>query len=823
MPLLCLAALPPIALFAMVADLYWRGLGGPVWGYAIPAVIACAVSLWSALRLVRAQREARDELIGELARRLGSGDPEKLETEDVDHLGDLGKTLVDLRRRHLRAMSVRLKAESELRALRGDVEKTIEERTSTIAASEESVRLLLEAVPEGIYGIDNSGVCTFCNPACIKLLGYEHESDLVGKPVTEQMPIAVNLTKHSACDGKPIHAQDTFWRGDGTLFPVEYWSFPVTKGDEVVGAVVTFIDITHRKRAELALFREKEHAQVTLKSIADGVITTDSAGNVRYLNPSAEGLLGCSNKEAAGQSIAKVFPILNESTQEPERNLLPNRGWDITKGEHHKPSLLIVGEGTKIFVERSAAPIRDRDGSVIGYIIVFRDVSESRRMARQLAYQATHDALTKTINRREFERRVERVLKDRRTANRECVVCYLDLDQFKVVNDTCGHGAGDELLRQLSQMLRTHVRRRDTLARLGGDEFGILFEQCSLADAYRLANTIREAIHEFRFGWDDKTFSVGVSIGLVEINKDTGTSLAEVLSAADNACYIAKEKGRNRVQIHRPDDNEVKQMQGEVRWVTRIHEALENNRFRLYYQDIVETQADTSRQLGQHVEILMRMVDRDGKIAVPGAFLPAAERYNVIQATDRWVVREVFRWLAQPDRGTFPRTVSINLSGPTISDSTFLDFTLATLDETSVDAGRVCFEITETAAIAKLTNATSLINKLRERGFQFALDDFGSGLSSFGYLKQLPVDYVKIDGTFVKDIVDDPINRAMVRSINDIGQIMGKRTIAEYVESPQILDILRDIGVDYAQGYGISKPKPLELLGGSETRIASSA
>ncbi len=724
----------------------------------------------------------------------------------------VSEALVKVQRSVLKARAEQTRARHLIAKMEQDIDHRVKERTSALATSEETIRLLIQSVPEAIYGVDGEGLCTFCNAACIRLLGYEDESNLVGKPVSELMPTDEVHTMQAVKQGKPVHVDEaTFWRADGEFFLVEYWSFPVIKDQTVVGAVVSFIDVTQRKKVEAALFREKEYAQVTLNSIADGVITTNASGSIRYLNPVAEELLGWTKEAATGQTFHEVFMVCDEDTHEPDRGLLTRHRNGLSKHGPKASSLLARRHAKPIHVEHTVAPIHDRDGSTIGFIIVFRDVSESQQLARQLAYQATHDSLTGMINRGEFEQRVQRQLDADPSKRPEAAICYLDLDQFKIVNDTCGHTAGDELLRQLSELLRSKIRQRDTLARLGGDEFGILLEHCSLGEAFRIANGIREAIHEYRFGWDDKTFSLGVSIGLVEVTP-LHRSLGEVLTAADSACYMAKEKGRNRVQLHHPEDREVRERQGEINWLTRINKAIADDDFVLFHQEIIDTRISVDPDRPRRLEILVRMVDSEGQLALPGAFLPAAERYNLIQATDRWVVRAVFDWLSQPALASIPLIASINLSGPTISDASFLEYVLGELDRHCIDPAKICFEITETAAIAKLTNAIHLIQQLKQRGFCFALDDFGSGLSSFGYLKQLPVDYLKIDGAFIRDIVHDPIDRAMVRSINDIGHIMGKKTIAEYVESDEILEILREIGIDYAQGYGIAVPRALTEL-----------
>jgi len=755
----------------------------------------------------RASARQRAELTARISERL-TADATVLLADDPT-VAPVAAAVASLRRELLDARRRALKAEQQLHSTRVKFDAEVRARTSALAASEESVRLLLESVAEGIYGVDENGICTFCNPACATLLGYASEADLIGRPVQEFLPTPRWHLSRAASGARPIHVTEaTFWRADGTLFPVEYWALPVVKEEQAIGTVVTFLDITQRKRDEIALFREKEHAQVTLNSIAEGVITTDADKLVRYLNPVAEALLGCSTVAVKGEPIEQVFRLEHEGGEDAMASAF-GRALDghTSRASSDRPVLLVQRGGGRLHIEHTTSPIRDRDGSTIGFITVFRDVSEARQLHRQLHYQATHDALTGMINRREFERRLERLLDSDREARPDAVLCFLDLDQFKVVNDTCGHSAGDELLRQVAELLRSHLRQRDTLARLGGDEFGVLLEHCPLSEAFRVANTIREAIQDFRFAWDDKSFSIGVSMGLVDL-ESAGDSLQEVLSAADAACYLAKEQGRNRVQIHHPEDSVVQARRGEVQWVSRINDALANGRFLLYYQDIVATAGTPGQQLGRHLEILVRMLDAEGRMALPGAFLPAAERYSVINATDRWVVREVFDWMVRGG-GPRPELISVNLSGPTVSDASFLDFVLKTMEDTCIDPRRVCFEITETAAIAKLSNAVALISKLKQRGFLFALDDFGSGLSSFGYLKNLPVDFLKIDGGFIKDIVDDPIDRAMVRSINDLGHIMGKQTIAEYVESAQILGVVRDLGVDLAQGYWISRPRPL--------------
>ncbi len=564
-----------------------------------------------------------------------------------------------------------------------------------------------------------------------------------------------------------------------------------------------------RDRAEAALYAEKERALVTLQSIGDAVITTDIEGRVEFLNPVAEALTGWSNDEASGRPLQQVFKIISEITRLPvenpvEKALLQN---GIVGLANH--TVLIRRDGHEVPIEDSAAPIRDRDGHILGVVLVFHDIGEKRKLTHQLSHQATHDALTGLINRSEFERQLEDLRDNAASQHKEHALLYLDLDQFKVVNDTCGHSAGDELLRQLTAQIQAKVRDSDTFARLGGDEFGVLLENCPLDQAVRLANVLLDEVGTFRFVWLDKTFAVGVSIGLVAITASSGNS-ASVLSAADTACYAAKDKGRNRVQVYSPGDIEMAERHGEMHWVARIAKAFEEDRFHLYYQPIVLVQV-AAQNKEQHFEILLRMRDENHNLVPPNAFIPAAERYNMMVEIDRWVVRNVFNWLiANAER---PVICAINLSGQSVNDDRFLAFLIDQIKGTGVTPRKVCFEITETAAISNLAKASNFIKTVKSLGCSFSLDDFGSGMSSFSYLKNLPVDYLKIDGSFVRDMINDPIDRAMVESINNIGHVMGIQTIAEFVENRAILEKLRAIGVDYAQGYGIAKPCPLADLG----------
>ena len=573
----------------------------------------------------------------------------------------------------------------------------------------------------------------------------------------------------------------------------------------LLGTGIALFVIRRAAQAEQAMFREKERAEVTLFSIADGVITISADGKVEYLNPIAEQLTGWTKEEAQGRMLPDVFRVVNEDSREeiPSPALGAALDGQAVSTDFH--GVLISRSGNEYAVEQSVAPMRDPAGNMIGVVLVFRDVTQSRHLARQLSWQATHDPLTGLGNRIEFESMMDQLLETAGNQGKHHALVYLDLDRFKIVNDTCGHVAGDELLRQLSSLLLERVREGDGLFRLGGDEFAVLLVGCPLHRAIEIANDIRQRVEEFRFNWDGKSFSVGASMGLIPITADS-MGKPQILAAADAACYAAKEKGRNRVQVYEPGNSELVAREGEMKWLQRIHAAINEDRFVLYFQRMLNTR-DRSRM---DYEILLRMRDDEGRIVPPQAFIPAAERYHLMPMIDRWVVSATLSWAANNPKilneiGGF----YINLSGQSLNDEKFLGFVSEQIQGRDELTGMIGFEITETAAIANLTRAMRFISVLKGMGCRFALDDFGSGMSSFAYLKNLKVDKVKIDGIFVRDMLQDEIDFAMVESINRIGQLMGIETVAEFVENDQILAKVRELGVDYAQGYGIHRPEPL--------------
>ena len=677
--------------------------------------------------------------------------------------------------------------------------------------------VIYSSQPDGDYGI------TFVSESISKL-GYEPQQFLENAGFwrqcvhREDLPqVFAELTRLSEqgqrlFEYRFLHREGHYcWIQDQRKLIRDATGNPI----EMIGS---WQDITERKQMEQALFQEKELAQITLESIGDAVITTDAIGLIEYLNPMAEQITGWPAAQAKGLALTEVFKALNETTRQPGENLIERvKSSGRVMGLGH-PTLLIARDGTEYAIDNSAAPICDRDGLMIGTVIVFRDVTQNHFLARKLTWQASHDPLTGLVNRRGFEQRLSEAITSAQETAQQHMLCYLDLDQFKVVNDTCGHMAGDELLRQLAARLQNLVRTSDVLARLGGDEFGIILHQCPLEAAQHIGDDIQETIRDFPFVWQDKTFSVRASMGLVAIDSDSG-DLNSVLSAADSACYAAKDSGRDRVHVYQADDHELAQQRGERQWVTRILKALEENRLCLYHQAImpIVDPALPFPPAVRHSEILLRMISETGELVPPMAFIPAAERYGLMPAIDRWVIRTFFANYSRhaqeqlPIAAAQPYLYTINLSGASINDEQFLPFLKEQFAIHQISPQTICFEITETAAITNLGRAAKLINELKKVGCYFALDDFGSGMSSFAYLKNLPVDYLKIDGNFVKDIVTDPIDSAMVECINRIGHVIGIRTIAEFVENEVILAKLRELGVDFAQGYGIARPCSLRL------------
>ncbi|WP_404474912.1 ammonium transporter [Vreelandella venusta] len=664
-------------------------------------------------------------------------------------------------------------------------------------------QVMLRNLRDGVITWQADGILTNLNPGAEALFGVTADQ-LIGKHVSELLPDQT-LT--------PGARHEVKRRTDEQQ--IRYLEVQVSEGalgsaSECSGMVR---DITERKQLQEQLNRERDLARTTLASIGDGVITCDASGNVTFLNTEAQRLTGWGFKEALNKPIQMIYQLRDELHDQPLNN--PARQvLTQHKAVHFREHCQLVDQNKKRHpIQHSAAPIRSRNGLTLGAVVVFQDVSLTHKLSAQLNYQATHDNLTGLINRRAFETLLTELLEQTKSSH---VLCYLDLDQFKIVNDTCGHLAGDELLRQVAVKLKSHVRNSDTVARLGGDEFALILPDCPLDKAKLICEAVRCDIECFRFAWKDHTFGIGVSIGIVPIASEQPMRLSDTLHAADAACYSAKEAGRNRIHCHQPDDHFLLERHGQLAWFQRLQNALDNDSFRLFSQP-VQTVCGTGPG---YREILLRL-EENGTLISPGSFMPAAERYHFMVRIDRWVVRNTLAWLtdryrclvsqdATPDSETSKVGYwGINLSGDSLSDSDFCRDLIHQVQRADLPAGSLCFEITESAAIAQLSKVSELIHALKKCGCRFALDDFGTGLSSFSYLKHLPVDFLKIDGSFIRNIHQDPIDSAMVEAIHSVSKALALDTIAEHVETKETLAKLQSLGIDFAQGYLLGKPEPI--------------
>ena len=648
--------------------------------------------------------------------------------------------------------------------------------------------------------VNNRGEFIYVNKSHAKLWGYDSVDEVIGlSPASHcadpriAQHIIEQTIEQSYCDIE-FEAR----RKDGSLFCA---LMHATLGYDTEGReiyIASCIDISARKHTEEELLKLKR----AVESSSTGIIITDKYGTIEYVNPKFTQITGYASSEALGTQLSRLL------SSKISHGKAHSDMWDtITSGEDWSGVLRNSRkDGGLYWAKNAISSVKDSAGRVSHYITIHEDVSEYHELSEKLSYQASHDTLTGLINRREFERRVQRVISATRVPQTQHGLCYMDLDQFKIVNDTCGHIAGDELLRQIGVVLKRTVRKRDTIARLGGDEFAVLMEHCPLENARQVAKSLIEAVGEFQFNWKDHSFKLGISIGLVVIDGSNTKSMTQILSDADMACYTAKDGGRNRVHVWHQKDASIVERHDQMQWVSRIDKALDENRFCLYAQPILGL-----NNVRKHHELLVRMIDEQGNVVAPGAFLPAAERYNLSVKLDRWIIQHAFSVLARyPELTDTSNFFAINLSAASLSEAATLEFIVKWLKQYRLRGDSICFEITETAAIANFKAAMDFINTLKSLGCRFALDDFGSGLSSFAYLKNLPVNYLKIDGMFVRDIADDKVDFAMVKSINEVGQVMDMKTIAEFVENDSIKSKVTEIGIDYAQGYGIGKP--IELL-----------
>jgi len=677
--------------------------------------------------------------------------------------------------------------------------------------------LIIKTMRDTLYRVNKEGALLYASPSAENLTGYSIP-ELIGMKATDLYMYpearADFLSKLSDSKGFLDNYQVELRHKQGhAVWVLINVQAILNENNEFIGIEGIIRNISAWKRIEEALHDEKEKALITLNAIVDGVIKTDNNGNIVYMNPAAEHITGYELQENAHACITDIYNSRSENE-------------DIASNKHSVFACLSSGtsiitpeirlftrkDGQEFAVRESTSAILDSKGDISGAVLIFHDVTALRDMSNELSYRASHDAQTGLINRLEFEKRLKKNINNISTRHQGCILCYMDLDQFKVVNDTCGHAAGDVLLQQLSAILLSRFRSCDTIARLGGDEFGVLITQCDLQQGLEIADSIRKTIKDFRFIWEDKIFEVGVSIGVVEIN-NTDYSIGKLLSMADAACFVAKDNGRNRIHLYQKDDDDVSRQRLEMQWLHKINRAFEDNTFILYQQEIIPLtdNANSKVQLPVICEILVRIQDEDTLIP-PMSFIPAAERYGMMQNIDRWVIEKAFVIIERlfcnnPEQ---QRMFSINLSGASLTNPEFFHFVLSKLEQVQFPATWICFEITETAAISNLKNATLFMEQLKKLGCNIALDDFGCGLSSFTYLKHLPVNYLKIDGSFVEDMAHDSVNAAMIESINNIGHIMNLKTIAEYVNTREQAEMLKKMGVDYAQGFLYSKPSLFE-------------
>ena len=578
------------------------------------------------------------------------------------------------------------------------------------------------------------------------------------------------------------------------------------------------------ENSQSSLRSERDKAETTLDSITDAVITTDLACQVTYMNRAALEFFPAVARCHLGRKLEDVFSPTDDSGLTDEVNLAQRCINEKETIRENQFCHIQSQDGDTIILESLASPILSagndaNENAIAGVVIVFRDVSHARRLQQNLIYQASHDGLTNLYNRSEFERQLTIVAKSANKNNQNHHLIFIDLDRFKLVNDSCGHMAGDNVLREISQLMQAQIRKTDILARIGGDEFAIILMDCKFARAYDIAEKVREAIANFRFASHDKSFTFGASIGFVNLKDQQFNDDMDLLSMADKACMAAKNSGRNRIHIYRSEDSHVTQHQEHTRWVSRVTDALEHDNFVLYYQKIAPANSNDTAKTS--AEILIRMLGADNEIIAPGAFLPAAERYGLMKFIDKWVIEHFCEWAAD-NPSVFDKipVFSINLSGQSLSDAEFLSYLVNYFATPPINPKQICFEITETSAIQNIANARKFINRLKEMGFSFSLDDFGSGMSSFSYLKHLAVDALKIDGAFIKNIEREAVDHSMVRSINDIGHVMGIQTVAEFVESESICNMVVKLGIDYVQGYHIHKPQPLEHLVEAKKRLS---
>ncbi len=658
------------------------------------------------------------------------------------------------------------------------------------------------------------GAIVYANARLAALLGAKPQ-DLIGRPLAELVApdyaelVAENVRRHLAGEAAAERYEVDLPAADG-LVRLELAVAPIEYDGQALLVTGTEVLPEQASAASRAGAEADGGDLAALDLLSEAVMATDTSGNVTYLNAAAARLAAIAPAEALGRGIEEVVSLVEEGDRrllaEPVRQAL---GSGVAVNLGRRALLVARNDGSERSIELSASPIRAASGRLSGALVLLHDVSELRGIARQMSYQATHDALTGLVNRHEFERRLQEAAESGHRGDGQHVLCCLDLDRFKVVNDTSGHVAGDGVLREVAKVLRDAVRDSDTVARLGGDEFGMLLIGCPLEKARQIADDVCRAVGDHRFVWRDKIFNLGVSVGLVEISRESGAP-EELLVAADSACYVAKKRGSGRVAVYSAHDEALARHSGEIQWLQKLQVSLRESRFQLYQQPIVPAFGDDVG--GPAMEVFVRLGDEDGQEIPPSEFVRAAERYRLMGMVDRWVVQTT---LAALGRGALQvparRCVAINVSGQTLGDPDFLEFVVECLDSTGVSPGQVCFELSESSVVANIEHARRFVGVLHGMGCRFALDDFGSGVGSFSNLRSLPMDYLKIDGSFMRNLARDSVNQAMVTAMIELARKLNFKVIAEQVEDSAALEVARRMGIDYMQGYAIARPTPLPL------------
>ncbi len=692
--------------------------------------------------------------------------------------------------------------------------ENLEQRGANLHGREQLFQRLVETVHDAV--LVHRKQILFANSRFLTLLGMS-ATEVIGRPLSDFVGpeyvelVENNLRRRLAGESAAERYEVELVAAHGEVTRIELSSTVIDSAGESALLLTALEMLPQPGAASSGAELHQPRAMATLDAMGESVITVDAEGRIDYVNASAETLLGQRLGQIIGQTFSDVAALVDETDRrslgDPVRMALSSGG-RVSMGR--RAVLVPAHGGVERSVELSVTPLRVGANAASGLVLVLHDTSELRGLTRQMTYQASHDALTGLVNRREFERRLQEAMDSAQTGNAAHALCYLDLDRFKVVNDTCGHTAGDHMLREVASIIKEAVRDSDTVARIGGDEFALLLVGCPLEKARQIADDVVRSVADYRFVWKDKIFNIGVSIGLVEIGGGGG-AIEDLMNSADSACYVAKKQGGVHVHVYSAREEANARHTGEIHWLQRLQGALRDNKFELYYQPIVHARTSTMR--GPAIEVFVRLESENGQPAAPPAdFFRAAERYRLMPHVDRWVVQAVLSALGRGGlRLPAGRSVAINIAGQTLGDAEFLEFVVECFDHTGASPGDICFEVTESSVVANLDHARRFIAVLHGMGCEFALDDFGSGLSSFSTLRTLPMDYLKIDGSFIRNLAADTVNQAMVAAMIELSRSLKFRIVAEQCEDQPSLDLVRRMGIDFVQGFIIGRPQPLSM------------